>query len=77
MREREKESKRKREREKKKRIQTYAIQLSTEAISASDEIKVDSNDEKPDIGQYWEISNCSASFDAVVMEKTPVYGPLS
>ena len=43
------------------------IQPSTEDVSASDEIEVHVNDEKPETGQYRKIK--SASLYAVVMEK--------
>ena len=43
------------------------IQPSTEDVSASDEIEVHVNDEKPETGQYRKIK--CASLYAVVMEK--------
>ena len=45
------------------------IQSSAENMTASDEIEVNVNNEKREIGQYWEINNGGASLYVVVMGK--------
>ena len=45
------------------------IQSSAENMTASDEIEVNVNNEKREIGQYWEINNGGVSLYVVVMGK--------